>query len=115
MESDLAGLFIPAKMTAKGGWDSYSAVASLEQFGLIQRKIEQILLKMAQTLHRGDIAAVPAVGDRSACDYCAYRAVCGRESDDPVRTVLAADNAKVLADLQAESEVDARGECEMDE
>ena len=114
MEEDLGGLFIPAKLTAKGGWDSHSTVASLEQFGLIQKKIENILLKMVQTLHSGDIAAVPTVSDGAACDYCAYRAVCGRETDDPVREILNTDNAAVLADLLAETEVDVRGEDELD-
>ena len=109
MEPDLAGLFIPAKLTAKGNWDSYSTLASMEEFGLIQRKIEKILLDMARTLHSGDVAAVPTDTGRLPCEYCAYRAICGREADDPVRAVLTANNAEILARWQAETEVSADG------
>ncbi len=110
MEQDAAGLFVPAKVNAAGQLDARSSVASLEQFGILKRKIEKILINMAKMLHDGDMAAVPMMSDRSACDYCDFRAVCGREPDDPVRPILKLDNRTVFEQLQAEEqEVNARG------
>ena len=41
---------------------------------------------MAAELHNGEIAALPlANGNKLPCDYCDYRAVCGRQEDDPAR------------------------------
>lgn len=105
MEADAAGLFIPAKLGAKG-FDRSSSIASLEQFGLLRQKIERLLREMAETLRAGDIAAVPAAGETvDACAFCDFRAVCGHEQGDAVRFVAKRDAAEVLRDLEtAESD-----------
>lgn len=103
MEHDAAGLFIPAKITSTGKIDYRSSVASLAQFGLLKNKIERLLLKMAESLRDGDIAAVPNISkDRSACDWCAFRSACGYEADDPYHPMIKRDNERVWQELEAE-------------
>ncbi len=102
MEHDAAGLFIPARLTAKGEWAKGASVASLEQFGKLKKRIESLLVRMAETLRQGDIAALPLAGDVDACAWCDYRAVCGHEPDDPVHFLAARDAAAVLRELEEE-------------
>ncbi len=103
MEHDAAGLFIPARLTGKGEVAKGASVASLEQFGRLKKKMESLLVKMAQTLRQGDIAALPLAGSTDACAWCDYRAVCGHEPDDPVRFLAARDADAVLKGLDEES------------
>lgn len=72
-------------------------MASLRQFGLLKLKIQKILSSMAETLRRGDVAALPAAGAVDGCEYCDYRAVCGHEPDDPVRVIARLDAAQAHA------------------
>ncbi len=102
MEHDAAGLFIPARLTARGELAKGASVASLEQFGKLKKRIESLLMKMAETLRQGDIAALPLAGETDACAWCDYRAVCGHEPDDPVRFLSARDAAAVLKELEDE-------------
>lgn len=105
MEADLAGLFIPARATARGDLSKSSSLASLEQFGKIQHRIENLLIKMAQTLHDGDIAAVPADGITEGCRFCDFHDICGHEPDDPVRSIAHRDLKDLLQELEKEEEV----------
>ena len=105
MEADAAGLFIPAKLDKKTGQLAKSAsVASLEQFGKLKLRIQKLLTAMAETLRKGDVAALPAGGTVDGCAYCDYRAVCGHEPDDPVRDIAKKDAAQVLKELEEPSE-----------
>lgn len=101
MEADAAGLFIPARLDKKTGRLAKGAsVASLQQFGLLKQRIQRLLTSMAETLCRGDIAALPAGGSVDGCEYCDYRAVCGHEADDPVRLIVRQDTAQALRELE---------------
>ncbi len=102
MEHDAAGLFIPARLTGKGEFAKGASVASLEQFGKLKKKIESLLTAMAETLRKGDVAAIPLAGENDACAWCDYRAVCGHEPDDPVRFLAARDAAAVWKELEEE-------------
>ncbi len=85
MESDGAGVFIPAKIK-DGQIDAKSSVASLEELGKLKRHIESLLRQMANNLWSGEVAALPAEEKGFAlCDWCDYRSVCGREEDGPKR------------------------------
>ncbi len=107
MEADLNGIFIPASRTKKGEFSTRSSLATLAQFGRIQKKIEALLLQMAETLHRGDVAAVPAGGDADGCFFCEYRDICGHEETDPIREIADRDLKTVLTELDAEYPEDA--------
>ena len=83
MEKDLRGVFIPVKELKKGGYSAESQLASLEQFGLIERLIERRVGQMADGLLAGDISALPIAGELERCASCDYRQVCRREDGDP--------------------------------
>ena len=85
MESDGAGVFIPAKLK-DGQIDAKSSVATLEELGKLKRHIESLLRQMAQTLWKGDIPALPLEEKQfDLCAWCDYRGICGREEDGPKR------------------------------
>ena len=103
MESDGAGLFIPAKLTQSGAPDAYSSVASLAQLGRLRRRAERLLGEMVESLRAGRVAATPARSSQmDACAYCDYRAVCGHEADDPVREIASARPGEVWQALAQE-------------
>ena len=91
MEHDAKGIFIPARLKENAQDDGSqidlrSSVASLEQFGVIKRHIENTLRCMAQTLREGDVAALPVEGlGYKPCGYCEFSSVCGFEKGDAVR------------------------------
>ncbi len=99
MEADAAGLFIPARLGAKGDCLAGSSVASLEQFGQLKKRIDRLLCAMAETLRAGDVAAFPAAGRVDACTWCDYRAVCGRDPDGPARLIEDRDAADIWQEL----------------
>ncbi len=87
MEREPDKVFIPAKIDK--GMKVTGDTVTLDQFALLRRVVEQLLVNMAESLLDGDIAAVPLKENerRSACTYCDYRAVCARDEDDPTREV----------------------------
>lgn len=91
MEHGAQGLFIPARLKATAGsgdepFDASSSVATLEQFGILKKHIDNTLKEMADTLRGGDIAARPVEGlGYHPCDYCEFASVCGHENGDSVR------------------------------
>jgi len=99
MDHELKGVFIPVKrlatekkITDENGEEQIvkfykdSPIASLAELGELERYTEKLLGDMAVELHQGEIAAYPlAEGEKLPCDYCDYRTVCGRESEDPAR------------------------------
>lgn len=106
MENEAAGVFIPAKLGKNGEVSKASSVASLEQLGLLKKKIERLLCDMAQTLRDGDVAALPLAGAVDGCAYCEYRAVCGHEPHDPVRYLGKTDAETVLKMLEETENVE---------
>ena len=90
MESDGAGVFIPAKLK-DGQIDAKSSVATLEELGKLKRHIESLLRQMAQTLWKGDIPALPLEEKQfDLCAWCDYRGICGpkRQRDEFSREVF---------------------------
>ncbi len=104
MEPELEGVFIPAAMGTRGQWKKGASLASLEQFGHLKQHIQRLLTAMAEHLHAGDIAALPAVGATDGCEYCEYHDVCGHERGDPIREIAALSREEALAALQPEDE-----------
>ena len=78
MEEKGEGVFIPATMDPETGRWNADALATLEELGVIEKRIEYLVTEMVSGLRRGEIGAVPAEqrgGDRP-CRYCPYKAVC---------------------------------------
>lgn len=83
MEKEKAGVFIPAKM-GKGGPDKN--VATPDQFAMLERLIQELLVKMGNRLLSGDIEALPIKnGQHAHCTYCDFKALCGHEAEDPIK------------------------------
>ncbi|MBQ4333400.1 MAG: PD-(D/E)XK nuclease family protein [Clostridia bacterium] len=101
--------YIPASLD-KGGVPTGNVV-TLRQFQLLRRTVEGLLVGMADTLLAGDIRALPLQkGDRSPCTWCDYRAVCGRDAEDPVNEFKAKGRRAYLEELDArDEEVSHRG------
>jgi len=107
MEPEVKGLFIPAKLNADGSLSATSAVAGLAEFGLLGKRVQTILEEMALTLRGGDIDAQPFAASGAispACAYCPYKAVCGHEDGDRVRTPHFAGRKDLFDALREEEE-----------
>lgn len=104
--------FIPVKLDKEGA--PTGSVITLQQLQLLRGVVEQLLVQMGETLMQGDIAALPLQnGERLPCEYCDYRAVCGREAEDAVRPLTKRPMQAVLAELE-EGEVTDDGRTPMD-
>ena len=103
MEADGGGLFIPVQLKKGGDIHSRSvnSIATLAEFGMLKKRAENLLRRMAETLHSGGIDPCPTISKTvDACQYCKYKAICGHEPEDPNRTILPAKNVEILAELK---------------
>lgn len=99
MEKETSGNFIPAKLNKEG--KPTGSVVTLQQFNLLRGVVEDLLVQMGESLLDGDIAALPLKrGESLPCQYCDYRAVCGRDPEDPVKELEKKGLSAVLEDLE---------------
>jgi len=87
METDLGGNFIPVKLKKE---ELVGDLLTLEELGVLNTKIDEILCEMANALHNGKVEAVPVSGKgyyKDICKYCDYHTVCGHSKDDEVRAL----------------------------
>jgi ATP-dependent helicase/nuclease subunit B len=102
MEDDGKGIFIPVRREKDGGVKG--TLINLTQLSRLQKKMDGILTEMGESLHRGEIGAVPSFGagyDR-VCDWCDYKSVCGYEPGAPVRPIEKLTHAQSLECLEKE-------------
>ena len=102
MEEDGKGIFIPVRREKDGGMKG--TLINLTQLSRLQKKMDGILTEMGESLHRGEIGAVPSFGagyDR-VCDWCDYKSVCGYEPGAPVRPIEKLTHAQSLERLEKE-------------
>ena len=86
MEKDARGVYINASIDEKGVLKGN--LLSLEEFGLLHKKIDEILQDIGMNIHGGKIAAVPTEHDNTVpCTYCDYAAVCLKEDGARHRVV----------------------------
>ena len=113
MEADGAGLLIPASI--KKGAVSGASVATLARFGALKQRVEQLLRQMGEALQKGDVAALPAKRgkDLLGCEHCDFRAVCGREEEDPGREIRSMKPAEVWKELEEEPDPHLDGKPDM--
>ncbi len=107
MEESGEGVFIPATVE-NGEIGKKSDTISRIDFDNIRKLTEKLLISMANTLLAGDIGAIPTGEEQHLpCDYCDFRAVCGRESEDPATLMQAAKTEDVLQMLGEEETTNA--------
>ncbi len=84
MDESESGMFVPAKPDKKGGFTG--TLIGLKQLMKLKEKADDVLREMADSLHSGEIPAVPAYGKNydKTCEYCDYKAVCSYEESIPV-------------------------------
>lgn len=79
MEHGLHGRFIPAEITDKGAVKSSSLITS-ENMDKLREFIYKSIIEMAESVHSGNIEAVPFVkkGDKKIpCNLCDFGDICG--------------------------------------
>ncbi|MCL2531702.1 MAG: exodeoxyribonuclease V subunit gamma [Oscillospiraceae bacterium] len=72
-------------------------VMSQDDWARVQREIHRVLDGIVHSLRQGEIPALPI---ESACEWCDYQAVCGRESDGATKEIPSAKFEQTLAQLQ---------------
>ena len=100
MEQGGDRLFIPASLD-KGGKPA-GDVVSQNQFDLLRKTVESLLIGMADKLAAGDIDALPLQKHKNAdpCMYCDYKAVCARDGDAAARELNKRSMKQVLEDME---------------
>ena len=88
MEQRGQGVFIPASLDKAG--KPKGSVITPRQFALLRGLVERLVVRMAADLLAGEVAALPLSDDDryDVCQWCDYRAVCGREEEDPRRLLV---------------------------
>ncbi len=79
MEKDFAGKYIPVKMNKNE--ELTGSLASLEEFGLIHKKVNSLVAQMGSELHSGNISHSPVKNKnhKNTCDFCDYKDVCANK------------------------------------
>ena len=95
MEHDLEGKYIQVKNTKDGVTGN---IVTLEELGLISKKINALIAEMGASLHSGKIAQNPVNGKNhdKTCEFCDYRAVCLNRKEVSYRETEELDNAETL-------------------
>ncbi len=87
MDSQKSGLYIPVKYDEKK-CEFKGSLIGLTEMKLLSDATTDILRKMGDSLHNGEIPAKPVYSESTtsayadACKYCDYKSVCGFETDD---------------------------------
>lgn len=107
MEHDLAGKYIPVSLTRKG--DLAGSLATFEELGLLEEKINGLVAEMGNALLSGRIAQHPVQSKthNKTCDYCDYASVCSMKKGITPRCFEEERDDAVLAALRKEGESDA--------
>lgn len=107
MEHDLKGQFIPVKMKKSG--ELTGKLASLEELGLIHKKVNSLVSQMGLELHLGLIAQNPVKNKnhKNTCDYCDYKDVCANVKNIEEREIPDLTDAQVKEELRREFNDDA--------
>ena len=106
MEKENAGAFIPKYKINKDGTPSKDNTSFIpeEAFHTIFDYIEKLASEMGEQLHKGNISVDPIESaDSSACKYCDYKTVCGRE-DEECRKTVKYSNADIFAKMRGDDD-----------
>ena len=81
MEKDIAGNYIPVKLTKEGIPDKHSSCISGKGMERLRAFTYDKLREMAESLLEGNAEAEPLVnGSDTPCDYCSYADICGNST-----------------------------------
>ncbi len=107
MEHDIKGEFIPVVRDRRG--NLIGSLASLEELGRIQRKVNDLISEMGENLHKGMISRNPVSNKnhKHTCDYCDYRDICSNQRLISERAVPDLKHEEIMKLLSEEYESDA--------
>lgn len=107
MEHELEGKYIPVKM--KKGGELSGQLASLEELGLIHKKVNSLISQMGTELHLGKISRNPVKNKthKNTCEYCDYADVCANKRNIEHRVTDDLSNSEVKEILLKEFAEDA--------
>lgn len=102
MEHELNGKYIPVKIKKSG--ELTGQLASLEQLGLIHKKVNSLVANMGLELHLGNIGKNPVSNKnhKAMCDWCDYKDVCANSRLIEERVCTDLTDKEVMAQLQEE-------------
>jgi len=82
MYNDIQNTILPIKFNKNGSLSSTSVIANLEQFGLLKKHIDEILIKMGNEIKSGNFEVNPIIKQsRLTCEFCPYAAACQFDSE----------------------------------
>ncbi len=86
MEKNLEGKFLPVSKSS-GGLKG-KLLVTLSQFEEIEKYTKNLVREMGDNLLNGNITPDPVqTGQKPPCAFCGYKSICGRELNEPCRTV----------------------------
>lgn len=104
MDKEGKGKYIKVRLTKDGIHSSdKNNVATLEEFGLLSRKIDNLLKDMANNLINGKISDIPIKGRYDECKYCDYKSICNHKDGDK-HTVINSLNREEIYERLREGE-----------
>lgn len=75
---------VPASFNKDGSLSRYSSAASTQNFHALGRFVDKKIKELGSEILGGNIEIVPyESGNKTACDYCSYRGVCGFDLKSP--------------------------------
>lgn len=102
MERDLKGRFLPVKFTKKAGLTGN--IVTLEEIGMISRKVEALVKEMGDSLHSGKIMQNPVNGKNydKTCEFCDYIDICRNRCEITPNEMVERTEEEVLNLLREE-------------
>lgn len=98
MDEDVSERYISIKKV--GNKKSSVELATLEEFGKLFSKVDELITLMAESLLSGDIGAVPAKEQYDACEYCGYKAICGYKDGDECRQIQGKSKEATMLEIE---------------
>lgn len=99
MERDGEGIFIPVSMK-DGRPKNCESLANMAQMGAIMRRVNELIISMAEQLKHGKIDASPAKGNYDACEFCEFKAVCAPMRNENLRKIESFKSDEVWRKLE---------------
>lgn len=89
--------------TKNGTLTAGGSLASLEELGMIFKKLDMTVAQMGTTLYSGNVEASPLKGGKDSCEYCPYDSICAYHMSD-CRNSFSLKNDEVCRILEEEQE-----------
>ena len=99
-------LAVPVKKNKDNSLSKYSKAVAADEFNTMLEYAEDKVEKLYGEILEGNVSASPyRMGDRTGCDYCNYRHICGfdtRISDYEYREIMKLSNEEAIAAMRQE-------------